>query len=164
MEPIASITSARGFFDRVVKPDYEEFTSKPTDLRKAFHIAVSLYHVREWIFSQYRGVPAKVFNCSNSNSFFSHLAGNVCSDLNLVRDIANSQKHFRLTQGSPQVNTATQTVTRSTGWGELPYGEGPYGGTPTVVVELNDGTVRAFSAIAKNVFHMWEQLFQTQGW
>ena len=44
------------------------------------------------------------------------------------------------------------------GWGEGGFGEGVYGGGGQIVIQLDDGSKRALSAVMLNVMEMWEQI------
>jgi len=157
------ISSARDFWIKVAQPDYEDFRDNPANLRKAFHAAMSLYHVVDWVWGDYESSPPLVFNASSLDDLRSHIEHNECPDFGLIRDVSDSSKHFRLGRSSATVTSATEVITRGTGYGEGRYGEGPWGGSSRVVVELNSG-VRHFSAIATNVHEMWDRLFAQQGW
>jgi hypothetical protein len=44
------IQTPEEFFTNVVKPDYTDFMAKIEDLRLAFHCAISLFHMADWIY------------------------------------------------------------------------------------------------------------------
>ena len=157
------IRSARDFWTRIAQPDYEDFRDHPTDLRAAFHAAASLYHVVDWIWGDYKGQPLKIFGTQTFAALRDHVIKNECDDLRLLRDVADSTKHFRLDRQSATVPSASGITTRTTGYGEGGYGEGPYGGAPQVIVELPGG-IRHLTAIAENVHDMWDRLFSEKGW
>lgn len=159
-----SLTTATEFWEQMAQPDYQDFEADTTDLRKAVHAASSLYHLYEWVFRQYEATPSMVFGCTNSSDLRAHLVANECPDFGLLRDLADANKHFRLDRPTAQVTTATQMETRSTGWDELLWDEASWDGLPEVIVQLDDGALRAFSAIAMNVLEMWDRLFQAHGW
>jgi len=47
-------------------------------------------------------------------------------------------------------------IALSTGYGELTFGEGKYGGTHQVIVLANSGT-RALSSVLQNVIDAWRR-------
>jgi hypothetical protein len=49
-------TSAR-FKAVVVDRDYQDFKSDPVNLRLAYHLALGLFHLRDWTFWEYSGEP-----------------------------------------------------------------------------------------------------------
>lgn len=46
----ATVQSAADFWDQIVVPDFNDSKDQPADLRKAFHCAISLFHMCDWIF------------------------------------------------------------------------------------------------------------------
>ncbi|AWN35678.1 hypothetical protein [Methylobacterium radiodurans] len=79
-------------------------------------------------------------------------------DVHLLGDVADAFKHAVLTQGRRvprRITSAAATVTSSTGFGKMAWGEGKFGGVEQVIVTLNDGTERALSCILQNVVDAW---------
>ena len=161
---MAGINSAHDFWEKIVQPDYQEFTRDQTNLRLAAHAALSLYHIHDWVFEDYKGDTARIFECKSKSQFLDHIRQQECADFELLRGLANSHKHFRLDRGQPAVASSTQVSIRPTGWGESAYGEGPYGGSASIVVDIGNGQIRHFTAIAQNVWEMWCRLFRSQNW
>ena len=82
--------------------------------------------------------------------------GKSCDDVDLLRDVAEALKHAILTHNleARRVAANEAVLVVGTGYGELPYGEGKFGGTVQVVV-LASGGARALSAILQNVIDAW---------
>ena len=158
-----TIGSARDFWTKIAQLDYVDFRDDATDLRKAFHAAATLYHVVDWVWGDYKSRPQMVYGAGSLNDLRDHIIQNECANFGLIRDVADSTKHFRLDRSSATVSSATEVTSRSTGYGEGGYGEGGYGGAPQVVVGIPNG-IRHFTAIAKNVHDMWDRLFREKGW
>lgn len=79
-------------------------------------------------------------------------------DVHLLGDVADAFKHAELTQERRvprRVTSEAATVTSSTGFGQMAFGEGKYGGVEQVVVTLHDGTERALASILQNVMDAW---------
>jgi len=166
-EPEA-INSARDFWDKIAKPDYEDFRDNTADLRTAFHAAVSLFHVSDWVWKDNENKRHAVFDVNDEYKLRDYIIDKECPDFELIRDVANSSKHFRLSPPSAKrppkkVPSATKITSQTTGFGVGPYGEGTFGGTLQVIVEVS-GDMRPLSAIAKNVYEMWDRLFEAKGW
>ena len=53
MSTPARIQSASDFKQSIVNPNYTDHKSDPIDLRHAYHLAVSLFHLRDWTFWEY---------------------------------------------------------------------------------------------------------------
>jgi hypothetical protein len=47
---VASFTDCRSFWREIVVPDYNDFAAKIGDLRRAFHCAISLFHLSDWVY------------------------------------------------------------------------------------------------------------------
>jgi len=83
----------------------------------------------------------------------------LCDDVNLLRDVAESLKHAILTRylHERQVSGNEAVLVAGTGYGELPYGEGKYGGTLQTVILTTKGP-RALSAVLQNVVDAWRRV------
>lgn len=160
----AKVHTCGQFFDHIAKPDYRDFMADTTKVRAAMHAALSHFHLHEWVFEEHKTNPANVFGCSSNSAFMGHLITNECADFVLIKDVANAQKHFSLTRGSPSIAGAQNIAVRATGWDEGGYDEGPWGGSPSVIIDMGSGSIRHFSAVLRNVHEMWTRLFQSQGW
>jgi hypothetical protein len=44
---IGSVTDSRSFWREIVVPDYNDFGAAIDDLRRAFHCAISLFHLSD---------------------------------------------------------------------------------------------------------------------
>lgn len=79
---------------------------------------------------------------------------NAARDLTLLGDVVDAYKHAELTNRARLVSSSKVTVIIGSGWGEMHWGEGNYGGLDQVIV-LTDQGKRALSAILQNVIDMW---------
>jgi hypothetical protein len=80
------------------------------------------------------------------------------ADGELLRDVADAFKHHRPDRSSATVRVSTDVVPIGTGWGQMRWGEGKYGGAEQVVITAKDGNKRALSSVLQNVFDAWMQL------
>jgi hypothetical protein len=97
--------------------------------------------VRQWVQANY---------CNS-------LRGPPIDDLDLLGDVADAFKHFELTHGRKvprRVTSAKAIITTTTGWGQMHWGEGKFGGAEQITVQLSSGK-RALSSILQNVIDMW---------
>jgi hypothetical protein len=98
---------------------------------------------------------ARVFNTTSPKAFRAELAKKH-AQWSLVRDVAKAHKHVILTRSIRAVTSAGQAFVAPTGFGSRGYGGGPYGGTPSVIVRLDDGReVHLSGAITASV-ELWE--------
>jgi len=79
-------------------------------------------------------------------------------DVELCGDVADALKHAILTRNLDvrQIRENDAVLALSTGYGELTFGEGKYGGTQQVVVLANAG-MRALSSVLQNVIDAWRR-------
>ena len=76
-------------------------------------------------------------------------------DLAILHDVADAFKHAQLTRRAWFLKTDRAVIRTATGFGRLDYGEGKFGGTEQVIVELMDGRQRALSLIFWTVRDAW---------
>jgi hypothetical protein len=80
------------------------------------------------------------------------------ADVELCGDVADALKHAILTRkvDARQIRENDAVLALSTGYGELSFGEGKYGGIQQVIVLANSGT-RALSSVLQNVIDAWRR-------
>ena len=173
---VSIIKDPAGFWSDVVNPDYREFLERIDDLRRAFHCAISLFHLADWIYVANRPAIDASFTFTDKNGSgqrvydektFANALADICREFELVRGIANSAKHLSLRSAGRDPSSPTHaanTRSQSPGWGEGGYGSGPYGGTPRVMLEGPGGDDLEFSELAQAVHNMWLSLSATHGW
>lgn len=79
------------------------------------------------------------------------------ADVELLRDVADAFKHFKLDRPSTRVAGADAVVTCRSGYGKLGFGEGKYGGGYQVVVADVAGKERALTSVLQNVVDAWRE-------
>jgi hypothetical protein len=79
-------------------------------------------------------------------------------DVELCRDVTDALKHAILTRNldARQIRENDAVLALGTGYGELSFGEGKYGGIQQVIVLANSGT-RALSSVLQNVIDGWRR-------
>jgi len=158
------MATPREFFDGIVKPSYEAWLSDPLIEWKA-KTAVSNADIlaeRLFVYWETRDVT-QVAGATSASKYRTHLRQNVCSDFGLIWDVHDGHKHAALDRPNRQVTTADQTGVARMGFGEGGFGEGNYGGSPQIVVQLDDGSKRPLSAIMQNVMAMWDGVLGAMG-
>ncbi|MEO1149688.1 MAG: hypothetical protein AAFW83_01745 [Pseudomonadota bacterium] len=97
---------------------------------------------------------------------FSHCtmmrSGQPYNDFTLIRDIADAFKHTEISRSSASVKHKKAVISTSTGYGELGYGEGKWGGVEQVVVKFPDEKSRALTSIIQNVVDAWRRVLGTE--
>ena len=147
--------SAHEFFDTHVVPALDDWRKAPTDIRLAMNAAIALNQMVDHYWHGFAPLDSsRVLNAPNAGSFRGELAKR-SQDFALLRDVAEAHKHVKLDRSVRYVTAAGQTAIRALGWGEDPYGTGPWGGGPSVVIELDNGRRRHLNATAEQVMQLW---------
>src|SRR6267142_279731 len=81
-------------------------------------------------------------------------------DVHLLGDVADAFKHHKLDRKTATITGAKAVVTLGSGYGEMHFGEGKYGGAEQVLVIQKSGGKRALSSILQNVFDAWMTLLK----
>jgi hypothetical protein len=158
--------TAVDFFEQMVMPDLAEFKSNPTDLRRAFHLASSLFHLRDWVFVNYGHTKGW-----KKKEDVQRFAEGKCRHFALIAAIANSTKHLKLRDGSPYRATGVfgapntfATITFSPCRLDIDPYSYKEGSGSAVVIDVGSGAIVRFEAVAEAVFKMWQSLFRSKGW
>jgi hypothetical protein len=143
-----TIQTPQDYWDHILVLDYNDCMASADDLRLAFHCAVSLFHMTDWVYITHKSKIDASFRfkdkagttrpVSNEKEFANALR-DIHADFELIRQIANTAKHLKLTNTSTHPNAqshAANTAIQSTGYGQGGFGQGPYGGTPRVIVNI----------------------------
>jgi hypothetical protein len=83
------------------------------------------------------------------------LDGDAVRDITLLGDVADAFKHFVLRSSAREVSYAGQVVQIETGFGNLRWGEGKFGGGEQVIVRTCTEGERALSSILFNATNAW---------
>lgn len=176
MTVLKQLKTAGDFWSEMVVPDCNEFDKDQTDLRKALHAAISLFHMHDWVFHTYTDTVKSTFTYTDNDknkhrvskaSQFATSLEQRNHDFGRIRGIANAAKHLQLTDIRPVSNApshAANTALQITGYGQGGYGHGPYGGGGRVMLAGPDGNDMEFSLILQSVYEMWARLKQHHDW
>jgi hypothetical protein len=152
-------TMPRKFFDRHVRPNYEEWLRHPLDERCAKNAVQDANNMAARVLRYWQDLDrSQVYGCGaeDETRYREELVERECPDFAWVRDVAEAHKHGVLTRSLPKRVVTRHDQTAATGFGKGPYGKGPYGGQ--LVVKRHDGTSRPLADIMRNVIAMWERL------
>ena len=90
--------------------------------------------------------------------------GQPVEDFHLLLDVANAFKHAQLTHTRDRawlVQDDKVVVSSATGFGELGWGEGKWGGAQAIIIEKTDGKKRAMSLMLSTVRDAWRSAMST---
>jgi hypothetical protein len=170
---VSKIANTREFFDHVVTPDFNDLNADRTDLRLAFHACTSLLSLRDWVHHAYKNTAWKVRNTPQkpfaSKSALQSALGKLCSDVDIVADIANASKHrvLRQSQSYTSLYGSANVVIQVSHGGALgsgPIGAAPLGGgSSLIVVQIGNKHHDVFGCI-NDVNSMWSALILENQW
>ena len=176
--------TAAEYFENFVLPSAREYceaedaltqaASKnfPTDSlelaarRKAANAAYAAWHMADWMWEQMTAVAKTNIGVTSLNDYRKQLekthceylrTGKNCDDFNLLGSVADAFKHFKLRNKNREVDSADAIEGLSSGWSEVRWGEGKWGGAPQVMITQRDKSMRAFSAVLQNSVDMWRR-------
>jgi hypothetical protein len=106
---IAGVTDCRSFWREIVVPDYNDFNAAIDNIRRAFHCAISLFHLCDWAYhvdkpyidANFSYRDRSVVRPVTDEKTFANALGDLHPDFDLIRGIANSAKHLVLTNRRP---------------------------------------------------------------
>lgn len=181
-----NISTADEYWQGMVEPDFIDYMNDVGDLRRAFHVASSLFHMTDWIWIEHQAYVVQNFTYENGAGVrkpvkdekeFANSLAELSDDYSLIRAVANAGKHMKQrkppsVQQGPQyaANVASQMVVGTVGSGALcdgPLSGGPIsGGTITHerVIKLEGPADLRFDKIAQNARSFWITLRQTHNW
>ena len=127
---IANVTDCRSFWREIVVPDYNDFNAAIDNIRRAFHCAISLFHLCDRVYHAHKPYIGANFvyrdrkmavSGLHRRKTFANALGDLHPDFDLIRGSANSAKHLVLTKSGPHPGSpshAANTRVQTTGFGE----------------------------------------------
>ena len=146
------------FFREYVLPAIREWRENRTNQRLATTVAGELNSLVDYYWHAKRHELLMSSGCETLTAFRAHLTREN-ENIGLVRDLADSHKHFLLDRASRSITNADQLGVRQIGYGEA-YGL-CYGGGEVLSVQLDNGTLRYYDDIAEDVFTYWRRLLDS---
>ena len=184
MVVLKQLNTAADFWLEIVVPDCSDYFAAETNLRRALHASISLFHMSDWVFHTHEAQVRSAFTYTDSKSTvrpvskaseFATALEQQNADFGRIRGIANAAKHLELTDIRPvpnapshAANTAIQTEFVGAGGygcaGGYNQGGVAYGASPKVMLAGPNGSDMEFSNILRSVYGMWGTLKCTYGW
>ena len=163
------IDNYKKFWNDILLPDYHDFVCEIDNLRKAFHLASSFFHMADWLYWGNQAYIDANFTFVDKNGAaqpvsdektFANAIRDLCPDFELIRGIANAGKHQLIRKGQHDASpvSASNTYVTSTGFGSGGFGTGPYGGSPRVMQHCPNNQDIEMTDLAKRVHEMWVKL------
>jgi len=83
------------FYEMVVE-DFDEYMAETHSARRAFHCAISAYHLREWVWGGWlaQDVPIQKALGIHDKQSFNEWVNRSCVWFKIIRSLVNGAKHF----------------------------------------------------------------------
>lgn len=170
------IDNCKKYWNEIVEPDYQEFQTNQGNVRRAFHCAISLFHMADWVykekglhywtsvglhFTDRTGVAIAV----HDDKSFSNALAIIDPNFELVRNIANSAKRFSLSKpgshpSSPSHAANTYSVRA---FDPSVFSPAVFDTKARVMLEGPDGRRLLFLDLAKSVHETFEKFCANHG-
>lgn len=151
------------FKSEVVEKDMEDFLSNKTDLRKAFHCAISLFHLADWVYIAKKSeLRAKfLLPCKYNEKDFYNALGKSHHEFQVIREIANATKHFEI-NNPKRIHNAADMFSTSGDFSDDFSGDFDIG--RIWVKGIGRDADEDFSLLAQATMRMWNDLFREMNW
>ena len=138
--PQFGVETDEQYFEKVVRPSYEDFVSNNADAGKAMLAIIASFHQYEWM------TDGEKFELERFREKFGD-QNEVARALDLARNLANGAKHFKLRNG---VSTCQQSG----------FSSGFSNGfaMPLVVID-SEGTETSVNTLLRTLMDFWETQF-----
>lgn len=150
------IVSAKDFLQKL-KDDLEEFNNDRTSSRIAINSILTAYHLHEWVWGEFLKVDASLRSqigiTGNNLSDFANWLDNNFPHFEVLQSVANGSKHF-IRQGAVTGRVVS-------GWGDGPYGIGPWGEDYLLVEDLQGNYLPVYDWL-KKIEAFWDDFFENQ--
>jgi hypothetical protein len=170
------IDNCKKYWNELVEPDYQEFQANQGDVRKAFHCAISLFHMADWVYKEkgldYWSSAGLYFTdktgaaiAVHDDKSFANALATIDPNFELVRNIANSAKHFSLSKpgshpSSPSDAASTYSIRA---FDPSVFSPTVFDTTARVMLEGLDGRLLLFLNLAKSVHETFEKFCARHG-
>ena len=161
----AKVVNSGEYKFQVVDQDYADYKGHPTSLRLAYHLAVSLFHLRDWTFAEHSGAANWPYATTIGN--YQRDLENLCGDFGYMRDLANAVKHQELDASkkpSTQMVGLANTEVSMAAFQPGAFQGNAFQTRTGIVSETAPAKHVDFEKAADAVMSMWNKLFATHGW
>jgi hypothetical protein len=171
------IDDCKKYWNEFVEPDYQEFQADQGNVRKAFHCAISLFHMADWIYKEkglhywksvglhFTDRTGAAIGVHDDRSFANALAI-IDPNFELVRNIANSAKHFSLSKPGSHPSSpshAASTYSSPPVFSPSVFDPAVFDTTAKVMLEGPGGRDLLFLNLAKSVHETFEKFCAKYG-
>lgn len=146
------ISNLEEYWKAVVLRDIEDHIQDSTDLRKAMHVAISLYHVWDWGKEGFTDWP-------DHKAFYDR-----SEDFRYLRDICNAFKHLQLDYDRRQTAMrSAEDIRRHQGAFDSKAFDNEAFDVSKILIDLGAGRTRNFTEVIRGVKAMWSDELGSRG-
>jgi hypothetical protein len=156
------IDDCNKYWNEIVLPDLQAFEDDQGNVRKAFHAAVSLFHMSNWVYYEkglayWQSIPLQYENRAGAmvtvsdDKSFPNAISTINADFELVRGVANSAKHFFITHPANHAAAPTHaanTYSRQAGFDVSAFDQAAFDAIDEVMLEGPGGNDLLFLKLA----------------
>lgn len=152
-----SISTPGEYWSSVVSVDVEQHLEDRANIRKAFHAAVSLYHVWDW---------GKQHAESRNEKWPDHKSLYAkCPEFATLQDLANAFKHLKLNPKRRKTNIsgASEVQLRTGAFQEGAFDADAFD-MDKLELDIDETEPLQITSIIRAVHSMWQEELQKRGW
>jgi hypothetical protein len=149
------------FYEGFLYPDYEDWKADPVSIRRAFHVAVSAFHLADHYcrYHQRRDTAfAQKYQEKHDQGLkeFQEALRHRTPSFKTIQDMANAYKHLytrascSILSGGAIENVKFDDETIDNDWSKEPAG--------TIVIRHRNGSVTKFADSIEQVMEMWSEI------
>lgn len=150
------------FFSEHIEPTVRDWEASPLERHRAMALAVNLNQMADYFFHEFGADSSKVLGARDSARFRDELS-KVFPAFALVRDVADTHKHFEIGRANRTISNASQATLGALSIYDVPWDEGKWDSPPEIVVTFNDGSKHAFDTAVRRVREMWVEKLASAG-
>jgi hypothetical protein len=171
------LNTAHDYWLEMAEPDVSEFSLKRSNLRHAFHAAISLFHMADWVFKTHEAQVKAIFTFRDrtgatlavyDSACFANALEQMQPDFGRIRGVANAAKHLSLRPHDvrPVPNAPSHAANTGVQMGAFQanaFSNSAFN-TGHVVLEGDNDQHINFHTVVVSVYEMWKILISQHGW
>lgn len=154
MNTLLDIRNAAHYWQEVVQPNAIEYGRVRTP-RAAFNLAVSLWHIHEWVVVQKNSNADKKLLEERLREYRARVLSK-CPELGILHDLATAHKHAVVSRPLGNIATSESEITsvHFSFFGQQPVSE--HGSDMRIT--LDDGSIKTLDEIFGAAFNYWNHI------
>ena len=145
------IKNSADFLNKLLE-DYRDFCKDKLSSRIALNCAMTAWHITDWTYNEFNEQLTRQFKTLGS---YQQKLKDQCSSLQVMHDLANGTKHFKLTKHQPVIKGTSLHK------GSFSNDFSRDFDISTLEIELKDGTKIYFEDEIENTVKFWKEYLET---